>query len=148
VGRRRLAAYARMAELLHNRVRAETPRAALELPPVVLLTATGIICGKVTSIWGYLSRLRVSEPSDGPARAATEALLTDPNLQVGTEPVALNRIRTIYLVDVSVSPPGDPTCGLTSVSSQCRSTRSWRGRWILMASIRMWRSHRWGRAMS
>jgi len=35
-------------------------------------------------------------------------LLTDPNLQVGTEPVALNRIRTIYLVDVSVSPPGRP----------------------------------------
>ena len=97
-----------MAELLHNRMRAETPRAALELPPVVLLTATGIICGKVTSIWGYLSRLRVSEPSDGPARAATEALLTDPNLQVGTEPVALNRIRTIYLVDVSVSTPGRP----------------------------------------
>lgn len=97
-----------MAELLHSKVREETPGAALELPPVVLLTATGIICGKVTSIWGYLARLRISEPLDGPARAATEALLTDPNLQVGTEPVALNRIRTIYLVDVSVSPPGRP----------------------------------------
>jgi hypothetical protein len=97
-----------MAELLHNKVRAETPGAALELPPVVLLTATGIICGKVTSIWGYLTRLRVLKPEDGPARAATEALLTDPNLQVGAEPIALNRIRTIYLVDVSVSPPGRP----------------------------------------
>jgi hypothetical protein len=137
-----------MAELLHNRVRAETPRAALELPPVVLLTATGIICGKVTSIWGYLSRLRVSEPSDGPARAATEALLTDPNLQVGTEPVALNRIRTIYLVDVSVSTAWRPNLrthlGQLSVSID----EVVRGRWILMASIRMWRSHRWGRAMS
>lgn len=106
VGRQRLAAYARMAELLHSRAKAEAPGATLELPPVVLLTGAGVVCGKVTSVWGYLARLQRLSAEDGPARATTEALLTDPSLNSG--PVALHQVSTIYLVDASVSPPGNP----------------------------------------
>jgi len=97
-----------MAEVIHSQLRAKDPGADLKLPPVVLLTAAGIIRGEVTSVWGYLSRLQTgASPEDETQRAILTTLFTDPapQAEVVTSP---RQVSTIYLTSVTVTLPGSP----------------------------------------